>query len=324
MTQIPFNIPSQNVVKTTAEWLTDTTVYSDKLILWVSDEFYTTNQMKFKKANGVNTFAELDFMPIGSGSGGGNEPLLPSVGDVQFDKSGGRLYGSWDTPFTGDVNCDISSAILGGTSIVVWSGATTPLLNNATTIYVFTNAITEDGVYLLNMILIDGQIIINPVKVQANTIVGELLIMNSQPNVVENPIGTFSFSNTTSWGNTISTTTMLDADFEIVIDVSNPNTEGMMVGTDDVQNLKYTFWDFYLAIYLNTTRRNGSLADTQVPTTLLYNSGDTIKIKRVATAVFAYYNDTLIHSYGNAVAGSKYFNIAGLNGTVVTNPVKFL
>jgi hypothetical protein len=65
MTQIPFNIPSQNVVKTALQWSTDTTVYSDKLILWVSDSTYLfTNQQKFKKANGVNTFANLDFMPI--------------------------------------------------------------------------------------------------------------------------------------------------------------------------------------------------------------------------------------------------------------------
>lgn len=65
---IAINIDSQNVVQTTAEWALDTTVYSDKLILWVSDLFYsTTDQMQFKKADGVQTFANLDFMPIGAG-----------------------------------------------------------------------------------------------------------------------------------------------------------------------------------------------------------------------------------------------------------------
>jgi len=64
------NIPSQNVVQTTAEWATDVTVYSDKFVLWVSDAFYgATDQMQFKKADGVQTFANLDFMPIGAGGG---------------------------------------------------------------------------------------------------------------------------------------------------------------------------------------------------------------------------------------------------------------
>ncbi len=63
-------IPSQNIVQTTAEWASDTTVYSDKHVLWVSDLFYTTtDQMQFKKADGVQTFANLDFMPIGGGGG---------------------------------------------------------------------------------------------------------------------------------------------------------------------------------------------------------------------------------------------------------------
>lgn len=68
---INININSQNVVQTTAEWALDSTVYSDKFVLWVSDAFYgATDQMQFKKADGVQTFANLDFMPIGGGGGG--------------------------------------------------------------------------------------------------------------------------------------------------------------------------------------------------------------------------------------------------------------
>lgn len=67
---ITINIDSQNVVQTSAEWALDTTVYSDLQILFVSDLFYgATDQMQFKKADGVQTFADLDFMPIGSGGG---------------------------------------------------------------------------------------------------------------------------------------------------------------------------------------------------------------------------------------------------------------
>jgi len=48
---INININSQNVVQTTAEWATDTTIYPDKYVLWVSDDFYPgTDQMKFSKA----------------------------------------------------------------------------------------------------------------------------------------------------------------------------------------------------------------------------------------------------------------------------------
>ncbi len=62
------NIDSQNVVQTTAQWGADSTVYADTFVLWVSDVFYgATDQMQFKKADGVQTFANLDFMPIGAG-----------------------------------------------------------------------------------------------------------------------------------------------------------------------------------------------------------------------------------------------------------------
>jgi len=65
---INININSQNVVQTTAEWATDTTIYPDKYVLWVSDDFYPgTDQMKFSKANGVDPWQMLDFMPIGVG-----------------------------------------------------------------------------------------------------------------------------------------------------------------------------------------------------------------------------------------------------------------
>lgn len=62
---IDINIPSQNVVQTALEWSTDTTIYTDKFVLYASDELFSgTNQMKSKKANGVNTFADLDYMPL--------------------------------------------------------------------------------------------------------------------------------------------------------------------------------------------------------------------------------------------------------------------
>jgi hypothetical protein len=74
---VTVNIPSQNIVKTTAQWSSDSTVYSDKYVLWVSDLFYSsTDQMQFKKADGVQTFASLDFMPIGAGGGGTDSVMI--------------------------------------------------------------------------------------------------------------------------------------------------------------------------------------------------------------------------------------------------------
>ena len=62
---IEINIPSQNIVQTETEWGTDVTIYSDKYILYVSDDFYIgSDYMKSKKANGINIFADLDFNPL--------------------------------------------------------------------------------------------------------------------------------------------------------------------------------------------------------------------------------------------------------------------
>ena len=59
------NIDSQIVVKTAAQWAVDATVYSDKRILVTSDAFYgSTDQRKFKIADGTRMWAQLDYMPI--------------------------------------------------------------------------------------------------------------------------------------------------------------------------------------------------------------------------------------------------------------------
>jgi hypothetical protein len=62
---VNINIDSQIVTQTISEWAIDTTTYVTNTLLFVSDSTYLfTNQQKFKKADGVNTFANLDFMPI--------------------------------------------------------------------------------------------------------------------------------------------------------------------------------------------------------------------------------------------------------------------
>lgn len=59
------NIPSQIVIQTAAQWAVDATVYSAKRILVTSDVFFIgTAQRKFKIADGVQTWAQLDYVPI--------------------------------------------------------------------------------------------------------------------------------------------------------------------------------------------------------------------------------------------------------------------
>ena len=59
------NIPSQIVVQTAAQWAVDATIYSAKRILITSDAFYgATDQRKFKIADGVQTWAQLNYFPV--------------------------------------------------------------------------------------------------------------------------------------------------------------------------------------------------------------------------------------------------------------------
>lgn len=59
------NIQSQIVVKTAAAWALDATVYSAQRILVTSDATYgATDQRKFKIADGVQTWSNLNYFPV--------------------------------------------------------------------------------------------------------------------------------------------------------------------------------------------------------------------------------------------------------------------
>lgn len=79
------NIDSQIVIQTAAQWAADTDVYSEKRILVTSDVYYTgTDQRKFKLANGVDTWSNLDYMPLGgSTTWGGITGTLSDQTDLQ-------------------------------------------------------------------------------------------------------------------------------------------------------------------------------------------------------------------------------------------------
>jgi hypothetical protein len=79
------NIPSQLVIQTAAEWAADSDVYGQHNILVTSDVYYSgTDQRKFKLANGVDTWSDLDYMPLGgSASWGGITGTLSDQTDLQ-------------------------------------------------------------------------------------------------------------------------------------------------------------------------------------------------------------------------------------------------
>lgn len=62
---LTFNLPSQIVVQTAAQWAADNTVYSNKRILVTSDAYYgSTDQRKFKIPDGTQTWSNLDYFPL--------------------------------------------------------------------------------------------------------------------------------------------------------------------------------------------------------------------------------------------------------------------
>lgn len=78
------NINGNIIVKTAANWAADSDVYSAKKMLISSDVFYaSTDQPKFKLGNGVDTWSNLDYMPISEGgvsSVSGTSPIAVANG----------------------------------------------------------------------------------------------------------------------------------------------------------------------------------------------------------------------------------------------------
>lgn len=79
---------------TTAGWTADATVYSAKTILVTTDALYTgTDQRKWKLADGVQTWSNLDYMPIGTQTFAqvlANGNIVPD--GQAITGSGGQIY----------------------------------------------------------------------------------------------------------------------------------------------------------------------------------------------------------------------------------------
>ncbi len=102
------NIESQIVVKTAAAWAVDATVYSNKRILVTSDSFWTgtTDSRKFKIADGIQTWVNIEYPPIGTVA----TPTLEEV-LTEGNSTGGLAITSPD----GNSNLVISSGDLSHT-----------------------------------------------------------------------------------------------------------------------------------------------------------------------------------------------------------------
>lgn len=106
---IPVNIDSQIVVKTAAQWAVDSTIYSAKRLAVTSDVLYPgTDQRKIKIFNGVDTWANLDYLPIGPGIAQGlpaNLAVDNTTGANDIIVSDGQIISS----LSGKQNIDFDS-----------------------------------------------------------------------------------------------------------------------------------------------------------------------------------------------------------------------
>jgi hypothetical protein len=127
------NIPSQIVVQTAAQWAADATVYSAKRILVTSDAFWgSTDQRKFKIADGTQTWSNLDYPPflvsnptlaqvLASGATTGNTTITSPDGEQTLEVTDtiAQLYsnGGANNAFAGAYAIDGQVAMEGGNDL---------------------------------------------------------------------------------------------------------------------------------------------------------------------------------------------------------------
>lgn len=95
-----------------------------------------------------------------------NDTCLVSVSfPAIFDKtSSGRRYGSFASPLTGAITLSTSGAQEGGCVVVVWSGASNPLIIGGV-VQNISGTITDDGIYSIYFHYLNGRfnvLIFNP------------------------------------------------------------------------------------------------------------------------------------------------------------------
>lgn len=165
-----FNLPSQIVVQTAAQWAADNTVYSSKRILVTSDAYYgSTDQRKIKIADGTQTWAQLDYFPLDVALGltlaqvlaNGNETnqlsLNSNSGESQLHLLNAFASFGWFGAKEGSVLANNDSTIIYHDDLVQLNATSvtkngSEVITSANITQVITNGVTdkapsEDAVY---------------------------------------------------------------------------------------------------------------------------------------------------------------------------------
>ena len=167
---LTFNLPSQIVVQTAAQWAADNTVYSSKRILVTSDAYYgSTDQRKIKIADGTQTWAQLDYFPLDVALGltlaqvlaNGNETnqlsLNSNSGESQLHLLNAFASFGWFGAKEGSVLANNDSTIIYHDDLVELNATSvkkngSEVITSANITQVITNGVTdkapsEDAVY---------------------------------------------------------------------------------------------------------------------------------------------------------------------------------
>lgn len=105
--------------------------------------------------------------------------LRPAGEVIYFDDTAGYSHADWDTPDTGDITVDLTTAVEGGCAVMVWSGDANPTIHGCV-IQSYSGLITVQGIYSIYFHFIKGRMNVNIFNVEGtiNQIPGKMTIIN--------------------------------------------------------------------------------------------------------------------------------------------------
>lgn len=220
------NINGNLLVKTTAQWAVDATVYSSKKILITSDAFYTgTDQHKFKLGDGVQTWSNLDYF----------DPYVYAAAQAAAAQAAAEAY----------ADGKVADAIADGVTTIAPSQNAVfdalALKTKGIDFYVLgNNAIADSTTYYIGQIsatIVTSTNSTGGVCLPAGTIKGAIISVYSAGTIASPENITMSLLHGTSYGteSTITTTLTLDANRQACFPVTGLS---IVVAADCVGLLK--------------------------------------------------------------------------------------
>lgn len=153
------NINGNIITQTAADWALDATVYSNKTILVTSDVFYaTTDQPRFKFANGVDVWSALDYVPEGGGGTNTNLIIFSHTNGTNLADNSDYFITSGTTmgnTSNSSVKMPIPAGTLTGYSIVSYVGGTFGTSEAASVSLVWNDGANEE--LLSNSVMFDAR-----------------------------------------------------------------------------------------------------------------------------------------------------------------------